>query len=149
MILIDTNVLSELMRPAPAPAVIAWMDAHSAGALVCATTLAEINLGIELLPEGKRRDMLAASARQMFEEDFSGRVLAFDAGAAVCFARIVAMRRKIGRPISTQDAEIAAIALARGHVLATRNLDDFRDIPGAKADRPVAGDVATLALSPR
>ena len=73
MILLDTNVLSELMRPEPNPVVVAWVDAHSGEALVSAITQAEISLGIALLPKGKRRDALAAAARQMLAEDFAGR----------------------------------------------------------------------------
>ncbi|KAF0103181.1 MAG: PilT protein domain-containing protein [bacterium] len=130
MILLDTNVLSELMRPHPHAGVVAWVDAQSGGIHVSAITLAEINLGIALLPEGKRRDLLATAARQMFEEDFAARCLPFDAAAAGLFAQIVAQRRRIGRPITTQDAQIAAIALANTLSLATRNTIDFADIPG-------------------
>jgi len=130
MILLDTHVLSELMRPQPNPVVVAWVDAHSGEALVSAITQAEISLGIALLPNGKRRDALAAVARQMLAEDFAGRCLPFDAAAAEHFARLVAERRRIGRPITTQDAQIAAIALANGVPLATRNSDDFAAIPG-------------------
>lgn len=130
MILLDTNVLSELMRPQPNPVVVAWVDAHSSVARLSAITQAEISLGLALLPDGKRRDALAAVARQMFEEDFAGRCLPFDARAAECFARLVAVRRRIGRPITTQDAQIAAIALANGTPLATRNIGDFEEISG-------------------
>jgi len=130
MILLDTNVLSELMRPQPNPAVVAWVNAQSSVAWVNAITQAEISLGIALLPDGKRRDALAAAARQMFEEDFAARCLPFDSVAAEHFARLVAERRSIGRPITTQDAQIAAIALANDMPLATRNTDDFKAIPG-------------------
>jgi predicted nucleic acid-binding protein len=130
MILLDTNVLSELMRPQPNPVVLAWVDAHSGEALVSAITQAEISLGVALLPDGKRRDALAAAARQMFELDFSGRCLPFDTVAAEHFASLVAARRRIGRPITTQDAQIAAIALANGVSLATRNSGDFAEIAG-------------------
>ena len=91
---------------------------------------------IALLPDGKRRDALAAAARQMFEEDFAGRCLSFDAEAAECFARLVAERRRIGHPITTQDAQIAAIALANNMPLATRNTDDFKAFPGLVLDEP-------------
>lgn len=136
MILLDTNVLSELMRPQPNSTVVAWVDAHSGEAGVCAITLAEINLGIALLPEGKRRESLAAAARQMFAEDFAGSCLPFDAAAAEHFARLVAARRQIGRPITIQDAQIAAIALAGGTSLATRNTGDFAAITGLKLVDP-------------
>ena len=130
MIFLDTNVLSELMRPQPNPAVVAWVNAQSSGAHVSAVTQAEISLGIALLPEGKRRDALAVAARQMFEEDFAARCLPFDSMVAEHFARLVAERRRIGRPITTQDAQIAAVALANNMPLATRNTDDFKAIPG-------------------
>ncbi len=130
MILLDTNLLSELMRSQPNPVVVAWINAQSSVARVSAITQAEISLGIALLPNGKRRDALAAAARQMFEEDFAARCLPFDATAAEYFARLVAERRRIGRPITTQDAQIAAIALANNMPLATRNTADFEEIPG-------------------
>jgi predicted nucleic acid-binding protein len=130
MILLDTNVLSELMRPQPDPIVVDWVDSHTQAARVCAITQAEINLELALLPNGKRRDALAAAARQMFEEDFAGCCLPFDAAAAQRFAALVAERRRIGRPITTRDAQIAAIALANNMPLATRNIEDFEAVPG-------------------
>jgi hypothetical protein len=129
MILLDTNVLSELMKARPATQVLAWLDRQPRGDLfTSAITRAEIELGIALLPEGKQRDGLAVAARAMFAEDFAGAVLAFGDKAAVHYARLVAHRTRIGRPISTEDAQIAAIALHHGLTLATRNLRDFQDI---------------------
>jgi predicted nucleic acid-binding protein len=119
--------------------VVAWVDAHSGEARVSAITQAEIGLGVSLLPDGKRREALAAAARQMFEEDFAGRCLTFDAAAAENFARLVAARRRIGRPITTQDAQIAAIALANDMPLATRNTDDFEAIRGLLLVNPWEG----------
>ena len=136
MILLDTNVLFELMRPQPNPIVVAWINTHSTTAMVSAITQAEISLGIALLPDGKRRDALAAAARQMFEEDFAARCLPFDSAASEHFAHLVAERRSIGRPITTQDAQIAAIALANDMQLATRNTDDFKAIPGLELVDP-------------
>lgn len=136
MILLDTNVLSELMRPQPNPVVVAWVDANSDAALVSAITQAEISLGIALLPEGKRRDGLASAARQLFDEDLAGRCLPFDSVAAGRFVPIVAERRRLGRPITTQDAQIAAIALANGIPLATRNARDFEGIPALELIDP-------------
>lgn len=131
MILLDTNVLSELMRPAPEPRVVRWLDSCSGEDIwVSAVTVAEILLGIRLLPHGKRRDGLAALAQRMFEEDFSGRCLPFDAGAAVAYAGIVAERSRLGSPISVEDAQIAAIAHTGGLELATRNVKDFSGIAG-------------------
>lgn len=140
MILFDTNVLSELMRPRPHPAVVAWVDAHTAEAWVSAVTRAEIELGIALLPDGKRREVIASAARRMFEEDFAGRCLPFDCQAAGHFARLVAGRHQIGRPITTQDAQIAAIALANAMPLATRNLGDFEAIAGLALVDPWRAD---------
>ena len=139
MILLDTNVLSELMRPAPEPRVVRWLDACAgADVFVSAVTEAEILLGIRLLPKGRRRDGLADLAGRMFEEDFSGRCLPFDAGAAVAYAGIVATRTRLGSPISVEDAQIAAIATAGGLTLATRNVKDFSGIEGLKVVDPWA-----------
>lgn len=126
MILLDTNVLSEFMRPQPAPQVVAWLDGQATHALhVSAVSRAEIELGLALMPAGKRQSALASAANGMFEEDFAGRCLPFDEVAATHYARIVAARTRIGRPISVEDAQIAAIALARGMRVATRNTADF------------------------
>ncbi|MDO9597942.1 MAG: type II toxin-antitoxin system VapC family toxin [Azoarcus sp.] len=131
VILLDTNVLSEFMRPQPAIQVVAWLDGQPADTLhVSAVSQAEIELGLALMPAGKRQAGLASAARAMFEEDFAGRCLPFDSAAALHCARLVAVRTRMGRPISVEDAQIAAIALARGMPLATRNTADFRDIEG-------------------
>lgn len=130
-ILLDTNVLSELMRAAPDPRVLAWFDEQSqSGLYTSVITQAEIFLGIALLPAGKRRDTLAVNADQMFREDFDGRCLPFDQLAAHEYAMLVASRTKSGRPIATEDAQIAAIALANQLALATRNTKDFLEIEG-------------------
>lgn len=130
MFLHDTNLLSELMRPQPMPVVVAWANTQSRVAQVSAITQAEISLGISLLPDGKRRDALAAAARQMFQEGLAARCLSYDSPAAEHFARLVAERCRICRPITRQDAQIAAIAQANNMPLATRNIDDFKAIPG-------------------
>ena len=128
MIVLDTNVLSELMRPKPSARVVAWIAQQPAADLfTTAITEAEIFYGIELLATGKRRDALLAAAEGMFTEDFAGRVLAFESDAARHFARIAAQRRARGRPISHADAQIAAIASAHGARLATGNGPDFSD----------------------
>ncbi len=129
MILLDTNVLSELMQPTPNQAVIEWLDEQpSANLFISAITKAEIELGIFLLPEGNRRDKLAVAANGMFN-DFHDRCLPFDETAATKYANLVARRTKIGRPISVEDAQIASIALTHGLTLATRNTSDFDEIP--------------------
>jgi toxin FitB len=128
MIVLDTNVLSELMRPAPSEAVLRWMAVHPATSLFTTTvTQAEILFGLALMPEGRRRADLLMAAEQMFAEDFAGRVLAFDAPSAVAFAAIAANRRQKGRPTGTFDAQIAAITSSHGAALATRNVADFLD----------------------
>ncbi|MDO8811266.1 MAG: type II toxin-antitoxin system VapC family toxin [Gallionella sp.] len=128
-VLLDTNVLSELMRPQPSSVVLDWF-AQQEGAefYTSAITQAELLLGVALLPGGKRRDAIADALEQMFDQDFVGRCLPFDELAAHEYAALVATRNKLGMPISTEDAQIAAIALRNGLVLATRNTKDFRKI---------------------
>lgn len=128
MILLDTNVLAELMRPAPEAKVERWLSGHSsASVFLCAVTEAELRFGVALLPDGKRRSALAAVLEDMLSLDFAGRILPFDSAAAVSFAEIAANRRRAGKPISQADAQIAAIANSRGARLATRNVSDFQD----------------------
>lgn len=124
--LLDTNVLFELVRPAPERSVLQWFAAQPAqGLFVSAVTQAEMLLGVTLLPAGKRRSALDAAVRAMFEEEFSGRVLPFDGLATSGYAELVAARRAAGRPISQFDAQIAAIARVHAMGVATRNVDDF------------------------
>jgi predicted nucleic acid-binding protein len=135
VIILDTNVLSELMRPTPSPRVVAWIAKQSATELFTTSiTEAEIFYGLELLAKGKRREGLLAAAEAMFAEDLAGRVLGFDSDAARAFSRIAARRHALGRPISHADAQIAAIAQARGAKLATRNVADFEDCGVAAVD---------------
>lgn len=126
MILIDANVISELMRSDPAPAVLEWFGSQGASTLyLSAVGEAELRRRAALLPDGKRRARLLAAIDAMVSEDFAGRVLPFDSSAAVAFAAIFADRRGAGRPISFPDCQIAATARAHGAALATRNLTDF------------------------
>ncbi|MBI4724478.1 MAG: type II toxin-antitoxin system VapC family toxin [Rhodomicrobium sp.] len=128
MIILDTNVLSEVMKPVPAPATASWMARQTAGDLyTTAVTEAEILLGVALLPDGRRKQGLEAGARRVFGL-FTSRILPFDTSAAQVFAEIVAERRRTGRPIGSFDAQIAAIARSRGMALATRNGPDFISI---------------------
>lgn len=126
MIIIDTNVVSELMSADPQPEVMAWMDGHPTSTLFTTTiTEAEILSGIAFLPDGKRRRGLASTAERLFGLLFSDRVLPFDSSAARAYAQIAAARRAAGRPISLADGQIAAIAHSRGAPVATRNTADF------------------------
>lgn len=126
MIVLDTNVVSELMKAAPADEVVAWIGARPARSFYTTSiTQAEILHGVRLLPPGHRREELEEAARAMFREDFDGRVLAFGTDAAPAYARIAVERREAGRPISQFDAQIAAIARCFGASLATRNVKDF------------------------
>src|ERR1700730_796545 len=128
MIILDTNVLSELMRLKPSARVAAWVAKQPAAELFTTSiTEAEIFYGIELLPKGKRREGLLVAAEAMFAEDLAGRIFGFDSDAARVFSKIAAHRRALGRSISHADAQIAAIAQVRGAMLATRNVADFAD----------------------
>ncbi len=138
-ILLDTNVLSELMRPKPSTEVRNWFGRQqNASYFVSAITRAEILLGIALLPPGKRRDSLASAAEQMFNEDFAGRTLPFDGTCATAYALLVAERTRRGHSISTEDGQIAATALSHDLSLATRNGKDFKDIHGLTVLNPWA-----------
>lgn len=126
MIVLDTNVVSELMRREPDENVLAWVDQHPADLVfLTATTAAELLYGIARLPDGSRKNVLAARTRELLEEDFVDRVLAFTGDAAVWYAEIVASRECRGQPISMADAQIAAICRLHGADLATRNVKDF------------------------
>ena len=126
MIVLDTNVLSELMKAEPAPSVVEWVSSQPASRLfITAITQGEILYGIGLLPEGKRRNRIAIVAPAMFAEDFNNRILAFNSDAAAAYADIAVARRSKGRRISQFDAQIAAIARSSGAAVATRNVADF------------------------
>ena len=135
--LLDTNVLSELMRSQPDASVLDWF-AQNTQVTMCTSTVtqAEILTGIALLPTGKRRTALAEAAEQMFELDFAKHCLVFDATAAKNYALVVAARTRQGQPISTEDAQIAAIALTNGLIVATRNVKDFENIDGLTLANP-------------
>ena len=126
MIVLDTNVVSELMRPAPSEAVLDWMARHPAARLfLSAVSEAELRMGVALLPAGRRREALREAVDAMIAEDFAGRVLPFDSAAARTCAEIASEGRAAGRPISQFDCQLAAIARARGAAMATRNVADF------------------------
>jgi len=128
MILLDTNVISELMRSSPDQNVVHWASSFPRHSLfTSAISEAEILYGISILPEGKRKSDLKNAVKQIFTTDLKGRVIPFDSDAASAYSLIASKRRKIGNPISQFDAQIAAIAHSRGSALATRNVNDFED----------------------
>ena len=126
MVVLDTNVVSELMRTSPYPPVDAWAAGYAAEELYfSAVSEAELWYGAAIMPEGQRRDTLVSDIESMLLAAFDNRILPFDSEAATAYAEIVAARRRIGRPISQPDCQIAAIARSRGMAVATRNLCDF------------------------
>ncbi len=128
MILLDTNVLSELIRREPDEGVTRWLDSLDAAAVVTsAITAAELLYGVARLPTGRRKRRLGEAIRGLIEEDLDGRVEPFDATAATHYADLVSDREAAGRPIGIADAQIAAICRKLGATLATRNTGDFED----------------------
>ena len=126
MIILDTNVVSEILRPAPAPQVVAWMAGQSGSDLfITSITEAELRHGVALLPAGRRRKALSQLIDEILEHDFRDRVLPFDRAAAQAYATIAAKRRAAGKPIAQMDCQIAAIARCQGFAVATRNTNDF------------------------
>jgi predicted nucleic acid-binding protein len=126
MFLIDTNVISELMRATPAPSVLNWFSTQDPSTLyLSAVTEAELRTGIAILPAGQRREVLKVALDATLTVDFEGRILPFDTDAAKTYAEIAAGRRSSGRPITDADCQIAAIARAAGMPVATRNTRDF------------------------
>jgi predicted nucleic acid-binding protein len=126
MIVLDTNVVSELMKAVPDDGVERWLAGQPAASVfLCAVTEAELRYGLALLPDGRRRTALAEAMANMLEIDFAGRILPFDSAAAVAFAKVAAERRLAGRPISQLDAQLAAVARSRTAAMATRNVADF------------------------
>jgi toxin FitB len=128
MIVLDTNVLSEALRPVPEPSVLDWLKNQPRASLFITTvTRGEILYGIRLLADGKRRRGLWDAATKIFDADFADQVLNFDSEAADMYADIAALRRTAGKPISQFDAMIVAMARSRGASLATRKVKDFED----------------------
>jgi len=125
VIVVDTDVTSELMRAAPSPVVTAWVRSRRATELYTTPiTVAEIRCGIERLPEGRRKGLLRTAATEVFSA-FSAHILPYDTPAAVTYAGIVSERERVGAPIDGFDAQIASICRTNGATLATRNTKDF------------------------
>lgn len=126
MILLDTNVLSALMRREADSTVVAWLDAQPPESIwTTSITVFEIRFGLEILAKGRRRKALEEAFASALDEDFDGRVLAFDQAAAEAAAAIAARRREAGRPVEIRDVQIAGITAARKATLATRNIRHF------------------------
>lgn len=128
MIVVDTNVISEVMRPQPSPAVLDWLNTQDSNLLFITTvTLADIGYGLRVLPDGLRRRHLQARFEQFIAQAFEERVLDFTAPAAHAYAEIMGHRKESGRVMSLPDGQIAGIAFAQGFAVATRNIKDFED----------------------
>ena len=129
MIVLDTNVVSELLRPSPASQVVGWVDAHDASELtISAITAAELRAGAAVLPAGRRRTRLARQIDELIEETFAGYVLAFDVRCSGHYAAVIAARQRMGARIGGLDAQIAAICREYSAPLATRNGEDFAGV---------------------
>ena len=126
MILLDTNVVSEAMRPAPDAAVVDWLNRQDSSRIALSTiSVAELSYGLQCLADGQRKRMLADRFEQFLRRGFAHRIFGFDEPAALAYGELMAHRRSIGRPMSVLDGQIAAIARCRGFALATRNTSDF------------------------
>ncbi|GKS68572.1 plasmid stability protein StbB [Nitrosomonas sp. PY1] len=126
MIVLDTNVISEPMKPNGNPAVQTWLDRQTAETLyLTAVSLSELLVGIEIMPEGKRKGGLDAALRKLMEKLFDARILPFDQQAAIAYASMVGRARTNGRIISVADGQIAAIAVVHGFTIATRDIAPF------------------------
>ena len=134
MIVLDTNVLSEEMRTAPEPKVHTWLQAQDPATLfTTAVTEAELLYGVAVLPDGKRKTDLATAAQRIMSL-FAGRVLPFDSAAAAELPTVLVLRKQMGRPIGSHDAQIASVARSRGMAVATRDVADFADCGVALID---------------
>ena len=124
--MLDTNVVSEAMRIVPDTGVLRWLNESETSDLYLSTiTIAEVSYGLQILPEGRRRDAISDRFEQFVSRGFSHRVLSFDEPAAIVYGEIMARTKKIGRPMSVPDGQIAAIAKTQNLVVATRNTGDF------------------------
>jgi predicted nucleic acid-binding protein len=126
MILLDTNVISELMRPLPDPDAVAWLSRHPRRNLwTSSVVIAELLSGIELMHSGRKQRVLREAVEGMISEDFRGQILEFDLESARQYGLVLSTRQRMGRPIHEMDAQIAAIARVHNATLATRNISDF------------------------
>ena len=124
--MLDTNVVSEAMRIVPDAGVLRWLNESETSDLYLSTiTIAEVSYGLQILPEGRRRDAISERFEQFVNRGFSHRVLSFDEPAAFVYGEIMARRKSLGRPMSVPDGQIAAIAKTHSLIVATRNVGDF------------------------
>jgi predicted nucleic acid-binding protein len=129
VIILDTNVLSALMRAVPEMPVVEWLDRQPAESVwITSVTVFEARFGLKLLPTGKRRKALESTFDALLMEDLEGRVLDFDAPSAEAAAELAASRQRAGRPVDVRDTLIAGIVMARRATLATRNVKHFADL---------------------
>lgn len=135
MIILDTNVISAVMRRDAEPVVVAWLDHQPPESLWITTiTVFEVRFGLELLADGRRRQRLGEAFGRGLEEDFENRILPFDQRAAEEAAVLAARRRSAGQPVEFRDTQVAGIATARRATLATRNTRHYRDLSIAVVD---------------
>ena len=128
MILLDTNIISEVMRPRPDGRVVDWMNATASDSLfVSSVTIAEVHFGLELLPDGGRRIDLESRFEQFMLQGFDQRIVSFDMPAARVYGTLMAHRRKAGTPLASLDGQIVSIARVHGFAVATRNAGHFAD----------------------
>ena len=141
--LLDTNVLSELMRTEPEKKVLVWFEANTNNSFyISSITQAEILLGIALLPDGKKKSKLINASDKLFSEDFANRIYSFDDKSAAIYADIVSNRIHSGHPITTEDAQIASIAMSNNLFLVTRNEKDFLWIDNLSIVNPWDFDIS-------
>lgn len=128
MIIVDTNIVSEAMKPSPTRAVVTWLNEQETSSLFLTTvTIAEVRYGLRVLPQGKRRRALKDGFERILTEAFEGRILSFDEPAAREYGNVMSHRKELGRPLSILDGQIAAIARATGFGVATRNTRNFAE----------------------
>ena len=130
MIVLDTNVISALMRREPEEPVVKWLDAQPAASVwITAITVMEIRFGLQTMPKGRRQDALISAFEMMLKSMIEGRIASFDAEAGIQAAELMAQRKHKGRPAEVRDTMIAGIVLANRAALATRNTQHFEDLP--------------------
>jgi predicted nucleic acid-binding protein len=126
VIILDTNVVAEMMKPAPMPQVVTWLNEQDVSTLfLTSVSIGEICYGLQALPQGRRRRLLEEGFERVLAEAFAGRILVFDEEAARRYGEVMGRRKEIGRPLSVLDGQIASIARANSYAVATRNERDF------------------------